>query len=75
MLSFSRAVAITPSDSVNLAQSSKVIIVGVTGAVKVDMVGVGTGVVLQLVAGYPYPIQVKKVYSTGTTATGIVELY
>lgn len=75
MKTFSRAAAVTPSNTTNLPVSAKAIMVGANGTLKVDLTGVGTGVTIQVIAGYLYPINVKRVYATGTSATGIIALY
>lgn len=70
------AVAITPHDSNDLANSSRGVYVGVSGDVKVDMVGTGTAVVFTaLAAGVIHPLRVTRIYSTDTTATNIVAVY
>jgi hypothetical protein len=75
MITFSRAVAITPNNSADLATPVKAIITGTSGTLKVDMTGVGAGVTIQVIAGQQYQISVKKVYATGTSATGIIGFY
>lgn len=68
--------SVTPADGSDLAQSTRGLIVGVSGDVKVDFVGSGTAVVLPaLAAGVVHPFRVSRIYSTGTTATTIVGLY
>jgi hypothetical protein len=47
------------------------IIVGASGNVKLDTAN-DTAVTVYMVAGYIYPIQATRIYSTGTAATGIV---
>ena len=70
------AVAITPHDSNDLADASRGVFVGVSGDVKVDMVGTGTAVVFTgLAAGVIHPLRVTRIYSTDTTATNIVAVY
>ena len=76
--------AVTPSDASNLVPPSgdankgtRALFIGGAGTVKVDMAD-GTTVTLTFPAtacGIVQPIAVKKVYATGTTATGIVALY
>lgn len=66
--------SITPSDANDLADSTRMIRVDGAGTLKVDMVGSGT-LTFTMTAGEWLPICVKKVYSTGTTATGIVGFY
>jgi len=70
-----KAVAITTSDSADLADVSRAIYVGVTGNVKVDMVQGGTVTLLAAVAGSVLPIRASRVYATGTTATNLINLY
>jgi hypothetical protein len=49
--------------------------VNAAGDVKVDFVDSGTAIVLPgLLVGVVYPFRVKRVYDTGTTATGLVGL-
>lgn len=70
------AAAVTPHDSNDLANASRGLYVGVSGDVKVDMVGTGTAVVFTaLAAGVVHPFRVTRVYSTDTTATNIVAVY
>jgi len=67
-------VAVTPSDSTALKLTSG-IYVGSDGDLAVtDNLGVVTTLV-GVKAGNVYPIRVKKVMSTNTTATGIVAMY
>ena len=66
------AVAVTPNDGADLAYVS-LLSIGVAGNVKVTTLG-GSDVVIAMPAGV-YPLWVKRVWSTSTTATGIVALY
>lgn len=69
------AAAITPNNGADLAANTRGLYVGVSGDVKVDMVTGGTGVTfVGLAAGIIHPLQVKRVYATGTTALNIVGL-
>jgi hypothetical protein len=68
-------VAITPSDSTDLAQNSRAIYVGGAGNIVVTPAGGGSNVTLAVVAGAILPIRVSRVLSTGTTATGLFNLY
>lgn len=65
------AMAVTPSDIVDLPQVSYFgLFVTVTGNVKVDMAGSGTAITFTgLAANTVLPIAARRVYSTGTTAT------
>ena len=68
------AVVIVPSDSVNLATAA-VIYVGVGGNIKVTTAQ-GTAITFTgVVAGSVLPIQVIRVWSTGTTATNMVGIF
>lgn len=69
-----RAAAIATSDSADI-ETTRAIYVGGTGNVKVDMVSGGTVTFSNLSAGAIVPIQVTKVYATGTTATLLLALY
>ena len=72
------AVAVTPSDSTNLPKSECVgLSVAVTGVVRVtpELGTDGTSVDITIAAGGVFPQGVKRVWSTGTTATGIVAHY
>ena len=68
-------IAITPSDSTDLAHNSRAIYVGGAGNLVVTPAGGGSNVTLAVVAGAVLPIRVSRVLSTGTTATGLVNLY
>jgi hypothetical protein len=66
------AVAVTPSDTQDLEDFSRGLYLGVGGDVKVTMYD-GTIVLRKnMIAGMIHPICVKRVWSTGTTATDIV---
>jgi hypothetical protein len=71
-----KAAVVTTSDTANLPVPARMLWIGGAGNVKVDTVGGSTGItILAVAAGTRLPIQVKKVYATGTTATNIVALY
>lgn len=65
--------AVTPSDSTTFA-ATRALYIGVSGDVYVDFVGGGTNVKMTAAPVGERPWQVTRVYSTGTTATGIVAL-
>ena len=68
------AAAVTPSDSADLAQVS-VIFVGVGGNVKVTTAQ-GTAVTFTGVnAGAVLPVQVRRVWATGTTASSMTAVF
>ena len=69
------AVAITPSDTVNLAGGPAVIYVGVGGNVVVTTAQ-GTQVTFTGVqGGTVIPVQVLRVWNTNTTASGLVGVF
>ena len=68
------AAAVTPSDTVNLDTPS-VIYVGVSGAVKVTTAQGDVTTFSNLVAGQTIPVQVVRVWNTGTTATSLIRIY
>lgn len=68
-----RATAITPSDSADLTNPTRGLYVGASGDVSVILVGDSAAVTFTgLAAGIVHPLRVKRVRSTGTTATDIV---
>ncbi|WP_138470823.1 hypothetical protein [Poseidonocella sp. HB161398] len=70
--------AVSPSDTAALPTHSRAIYVGTTGTLAVELTGSANGDVLTLQnvqAGMIYPLRVRKVLATGTTATGIVCLW
>lgn len=70
---FVNGFAVTPHDTNPLAGGSVAgFYVGVTGDVKVTMIDGTTPTWPALAAGVPHPIQCTHIWSTGTTATGIV---
>lgn len=68
-----RVFEITPSDTDDLAEASRALNVGSSGAVRVTTIE-GTTATLQIAAGIAFPIRVQRIWSTGTTATNIVAL-
>ena len=70
-----RAVAVTPSDSTDLASVTRAIYVGNGGNVSVIMADSEAAVLFANVpTGTTLPIRVSRIRSTGTVATGIVAL-
>lgn len=68
--------AITPSDTVDLAQGSTVgLYVGGSGDVVVITDGGTTVTFTSLSSGMIHPISAKRVKATGTTATGLLAVY
>ena len=81
-LQVGRAAAVTPSNTVDIPSISGgtsnngcVLYVGGAGDLKVDTVGGDAVTFVAVPAGSFIPVQVKRVYSTGTTATSIVALW
>ena len=76
-----RAAAVTPSDTVNIpsvnggTNNGCVLYIGGAGNVKVLTVGGDEVTFFSAQAGLVIPVQVLKVFSTGTTATNIVALW
>ena len=70
-----KAFAITPDDATDLSFATRGIIVAVSGNVSVIMQNDTDPVTVYLAAGVQHALNVKRVRSTGTTATGIVGLY
>lgn len=65
------AFAITPDDNTDLSILARGIYVGTSGDVKVTMADGTTVTFGALAAGVVHPLAVKRVWSTGTDATGI----
>lgn len=68
------ALAVTPSDSTDLARVG-ILYVGGAGNVVVDTASGQTVTFTGVPAGTILPIQVKRVRATSTTATAILTLY
>lgn len=68
------AVAVVPSDSANLAYPS-VVYVGAIGNVKVTTAQGDVVTFNGVPAGFVIPVQVTRVWSTGTTASNLVAIY
>lgn len=69
------ALAITPNDDTDLESPARGFIVSETGDVKVTMLVFGTVTFVGLLPGVVYPIAVKRIWNTGTTATGIIAVW
>lgn len=65
---------VTPDDNGTLSDTLGVY-VGVGGNLKVDMTSGNTVTFVGVAAGSVLPIQVSRVYATGTSASSIVALY
>jgi len=70
-----RAVEVVTSDATIYVQPTRGVYVGTTGNLKVDMVSGGTVTFVSVPGGSLLPVQVERIYATGTTATNIIALY
>lgn len=68
------AAEITPDDSEDLAYVTRGLMVAGAGALRVQMLG-GQIVTLAVTQSAVYPLRVRRVHATGTTASGIVGLW
>lgn len=66
-----RASAVTLSDTVDLPLPSRGLWIGVTGDVKVSLVGSGVVTFKSVPVGWLF-VEAKRVWATGTTATDLV---
>lgn len=69
-----RLTAITPNDASDLANATRGINVAVSGTVRLTTVAGDTGDIY-LAAGSVFPVRARRVWATGTSASGIVGLY
>lgn len=69
------ALAVTPSDSADLAYTTRAIFVGGAGALKVRMLSGEDVVFTGVTAGTVLPIHAIRVWSSGTTATNITAIF
>lgn len=67
-------VAVTPSDA-TVIPVTRALYIGTSGNLTVRMAGTGNQVLFVSVATGIFPVQVDRVYSTGTAALNIVALY
>ena len=65
---------VTPSDTADLAYVTRALNVASNGTVRVTTKDGDTATVT-VAAGIPFPVRVRRVWSTGTTATGIVAMF
>lgn len=70
------AQAITPSDTADTFVSRGVM-AATAGVIRVTLAGMadGTSVNLTVAATLIYPLRIKRIWATGTTATGVVTLW
>lgn len=70
--------SITPNNDVALIQTTRAIYIGTSGNVNVEMIGFEDANVDILFENVPVgilPIRVSRIYSSNTTATGLIGLY
>lgn len=73
----SQAIAITPSDTVDLTRSVRAIYVGGDGNIKLhcsDDAAAEAVTFVGVVAGTILPVSPRRIYATGTTATNLIGL-
>lgn len=70
----SKAVAVTPSDA-TVIPVTRALYIGTGGTLVVVMADDTATTTFTNVAAGIFPVQVKQVYSTDTTASGIIALY
>jgi hypothetical protein len=68
------ASTVSPSDSVDLSSISTAIYIGTTGNLKVTMMNAEVVTFMSLPIGF-HPIRVRRVWSTGTTASNIIAVW
>jgi hypothetical protein len=68
-------VAVTPSDSTDLAYISRALFIGGAGNIVVTPSSGQANITYTVPAGMILPIRVSRVLATGTTATNIVSWY
>jgi hypothetical protein len=68
------AFEITAHDSTDFTNETRGLIVGTGGTIEAVMADNGNGVTMILAQGY-YPLALKRINATGTTATDLVGLY
>lgn len=68
------AAAVTPNDATDLSEVTLALYIGTAGTLKVTMFD-GSVVSYAAIAAGRHPMRVKRVWSTGTSATGIVAEY
>jgi hypothetical protein len=69
------AVAVVPSDTTDLAFTTRAVYVGSGGHLSVRMAGQTTAIVFRNLPISLLPIRVDRILATGTTATDIIALW
>lgn len=68
---------VTPSDGADLEEVTRSVMVAAAGDLRVTLRDHPVGEAITLPAlqpGYPYPFRIRRVWATGTSATGIIGL-
>ncbi len=68
------AAAITPDDAQDLSAPTRAVYVGSAGALRVQMLSGAVVTLTAVQAGAVYPLRLRRVMATGTTAGGLVAL-
>jgi hypothetical protein len=68
-----RVMPVTPDDTVDLGRASRAINVATAGTVQITTVA-GDTAIISVAAGIAFPVRARRIWATGTTATGIVAL-
>lgn len=68
------AYAVTPDDAADLPVACRALNVAAAGTVRVTTVG-GDEVSVAVAEGGAFPLRCRRIWATGTSATGIVALY
>lgn len=69
-----RAEPIVPDDSADLPRATRAIYVGEAGDLRVRMISGDTVTFVNMQGGMSYPLRLRQVLATGTSATGLVGL-
>jgi len=69
------AVAVVPNDSSDLTNTARALYIGGAGNIKVDTSAGDTVIFYAAPVGSIIPVRVRRVYSTGTTATNITSIF
>lgn len=67
--------SITPDDDNDLSTTARAVYLGASGNLKVTLSSGDTVTFVGLAAGVIHPIVAKRIWATGTTATGILAFY
>jgi hypothetical protein len=70
----SHALAVSPSDTEDLPVAGRAVNAATAGSLRVSTVN-GDIATITIAAGIAFPIRVKRIWASGTTATGLVVLY